>query len=240
MNRVAPGQFNPGERRHMRRPRWWHRLAYINRILPAAIAETVESLHLPPGAQVLDYGCADMQYRHLFMQQDYAGADLPGNDRASVTIQADSRLPLPSGSLDLVLSSQVLEHVDDPVIYLQEAFRTLRDGGRLLLSTHGMMIYHPDPVDYWRWTGQGLSRIVEQAGFELVSQRGVMGLAASGLQFILDSIHASLPRVLRQIVTLGFQLTIAMADRMQSEVSHSHNAMVFIVVARKPRSAPQA
>ncbi len=59
-----------------------------------------------------------------------------------------------------MLSTQVLEHVTDPRLYLAECHRVLRPGGPLLLSTHGIMVYHPDPVDYWRWTGAGLQRAV--------------------------------------------------------------------------------
>ena len=55
-------------------------------------------------------------------------------------------------SFDAVLSTQVLEHVADPGALPAERFRVLRPGGRLLLSTHGIFVYHPDPDDYWRWT----------------------------------------------------------------------------------------
>lgn len=233
MTGVVRGQYNQADRSGMRNPPWWHHLAYINRILPAAIGDAIADLQLAPGATVLDYGCADQQYRKLFEQQQYRGADLPGNALADVVIR-DGRLPLADASVDLVLSSQVLEHVDDPADYLRESLRVLKPGGRLLLSTHGMMFFHPDPVDYWRWTGQGLRKIVQDAGFESVSQRGIMGLAASGLQFVQLSMCPRLPRGLRQLAILCFQLLIAAADRLQSDASREHNALVFIVVARKP------
>lgn len=60
------------------------------------------------------------------------------------------RLPLPAGFFDLVLSHEVLEHVEDDRAYLEEAARVLRPGGRLVLfcpnrgypfETHGV---------YWR------------------------------------------------------------------------------------------
>jgi hypothetical protein len=37
-------------------------------------------------------------------------------------------------------------------------------GGRVLASTHGVQVYHPSPVDYWRWTHEGLRRLFEQNG----------------------------------------------------------------------------
>ena len=62
-------------------------------------------------------------------------------------------------------------------------------GGRLLLSTHGVFFYHPDPEDYWRWTCAGLRRIVSDAGLEVERFEGMMGLLAVGLQITQDAIN---------------------------------------------------
>jgi len=59
-------------------------------------------------------------------------------------------LPLPDNSFDLILSNEVLEHVEDDDLAVQEMIRTLKPGGRLVMfcpnrgypfETHGM---------YWR------------------------------------------------------------------------------------------
>ena len=34
----------------------------------------------------------------------------------------------------------------------------------MLLATHGTMVYHPNPVDLWRWTGAGLERLFRENG----------------------------------------------------------------------------
>ena len=33
----------------------------------------------------------------------------------------------------------------------------------MLVSTHGVMPYHPSPTDYWRWTHTGLERLFTQS-----------------------------------------------------------------------------
>jgi SAM-dependent methyltransferase len=165
---------------------------------------------------------------------DYVSADLPGNPDAALELSPDGTLPVPDAGFDAVLSTQVLEHVADPGLHLSECFRVLRPGGRLLLSTHGTMVYHPDPVDYWRWTCAGLERVVREAGFEIERFEGIMGLAATGLQLIQESTYYGLPRRLKQLYALLMQTLISVVDRTQGSESLRLNALVFALVAKKP------
>jgi SAM-dependent methyltransferase len=205
------------------------------RALPAGLEPLARELGVPAEGRILDYGCADVPYRHLFPATvDYVGADLPGNPAASLEIAADGTVPVPSGSFDAVLSTQVLEHVEDPGVYLSECWRVLRPGGRMLLSTHGIMVHHPDPVDYWRWTSEGLRQAVSSAGFEIDRFEGIMGLAATGIQLFQDGIWWRLPAPLRPALALVLQSLIAVVDRFQGPASRRHNALVFALTARKP------
>jgi SAM-dependent methyltransferase len=163
------------------------------------------------------------------------GADLPGNPDASIDLNPDGTLPIEDRTFDAVLSTQVLEHVEDPDLYLRECFRVLRPGGRMLLSTHGTFIYHPDPDDYWRWTCAGLQRAVRRVGFEIVRFEGIIGLAATGLQLVLDAIYSRLrSRHLRNVVAFVFNGLMWLADRFESEPSRRLNACVFALVVARP------
>ncbi len=222
----------PGD---LRRATPWHRLAHIVRALPRALEELSRDLAVPAGGAVLDFGCADTPYRSFFgADVDYLAADLPGNPAATVEIRADGTVPIADASVDAVLSTQVLEHVEDPAVYLAECRRVLRPGGRLLLSTHGLMVWHPDPVDHWRWTCSGLRKAVTDAGFEVERFEGVMGLAATGLQLFQDAWYWRLPRPLRPVLALVMQTAIALADRLTSDADRRLNALVFALVARRP------
>ena len=190
---------------------------------------------MPVGGRLLDYGCADQPYRHFAPPGvEYVGADIPGNPLASVEIAPDGTVPVGDGEFDAVLSTQVLEHVEDPAVYLRECFRVLRPGGRVLLSTHGIMVWHPDPVDYWRWTHSGLRRQVEQAGFRVVRLEGIMGLAATGLQLVLDAYLWRLPRRAQPWAARAMQDLARLADRSESPEQRRLNALVFALVAEKP------
>ena len=204
-------------------------------MLDRRLESAARELSLPAGARLLDYGCADAPYRDVLAPEvEYVGADLPGNPRAALTLNPDGSLPAADESFDAVLSTQVLEHAADPGLYLSESFRVLRPGGQLLLSTHGVFVYHPDPVDYWRWTCAGLRRQVTEAGFEVTRFEGVFGLAATGLQLFQDTLYWRLPRPLKPLLALIMQGLISLADRLQSQQSRDLNASVFVVVARKP------
>jgi SAM-dependent methyltransferase len=176
-----------------------------------------------------------MPYRPLFEAAGvrYIGADLPGNEMARVRIFPDGRVDLPDGSCDLVLSTQVLEHVADPRVYLAECHRLLRPGGRIIVSTHGYWWYHPDPADYWRWTGDGLRQQIALAGFSIVSSCGVVGLAGVGLQLFQDAVYPRLFRPLRAPFALLMQSLVLAFNRLHDDQDRRHDSLVFVVVGQK-------
>jgi SAM-dependent methyltransferase len=115
--------------------------------------------------RVLDVGCGERPYEPLFSAyaSAYTGVDPVDNPRADLRAAAEE-LPLEDGSADVTLCIQVLEHVDDPQAVVRELARVTAPGGRVLLSTHGVMVYHPAPVDRWRWTHEGLEQLFAQTG----------------------------------------------------------------------------
>jgi SAM-dependent methyltransferase len=213
----------------------WNRYAYHIKMLPRRLGALSAELRVGPGDSVLDYGCADVPYRGFFPPEaDYTAADLTGNPAANLRLNADGTVPRPDNSFDALMSTQVLEHVTDPGVYLAEAYRVLRPGGRMLLSTHGVFVYHPDPDDYWRWTCAGLQRAVRQAGFDVIRFEGIIGLLPTGLQLVQDAVYWHLPRILRPAVALLMQALIAMADRLHGDEARAMNAQVFALIAEKP------
>ncbi|GAC1316764.1 MAG: hypothetical protein NVSMB25_03090 [Thermoleophilaceae bacterium] len=232
---MDPARFNSQRPPDLRRATPWHRYGHHINTLPARLEALAAQLDVPPAGRILDYGCAELPYRHFFSDEvDFVGADLPGNPHASLELRPDGTLPVADDSFDALLSTQVLEHVRDPALYLSECFRVLRPGGRMLLSTHGIFVYHPDPVDYWRWTCDGLRFAVREAGLEVVRFEGIIGLAATGLQLFQDAVYYRIPRVLRPPLALVIQALCALADRLEPRASRDLNAQVFALVAQKP------
>lgn len=184
--------------------------------------------------KVLDFGCGNKPYKELFkdISNSFIGADIEGNESADIIINMNGTLPSPDKSFDCVLSSQVLEHVENPKLYLDESFRVLKDNGTLILSTHGFWQYHPDPTDYWRWTSAGLKKIIAEAGFTIENIYSIQSFPTISLQLWLDATLHKVPSYFKRFYSLIFQLVMEMIDK-RAENKFSENASVFIVVAKK-------
>lgn len=117
--------------------------------------------------RILDYGCGGSPYRSLFRNSQYVRADFTPCEGLDLLLPEDSSIPEVDCSFDMVLSTQVLEHVPDPTHYVAECFRVLKPGGRLLLTTHGLFEDHGCPYDFHRWTADGLRLLLERAGFKI-------------------------------------------------------------------------
>jgi SAM-dependent methyltransferase len=228
-NQAARGdRLNPEKSNRL----YWHLVA-LRKEIEAVIAQFIKGKR---HGTLVDFGCGSMPYRPLFEPHvsEYLGCDLEGNELADVLLDHVGRLPADDNSFDVVLSSQVLEHVADPALYLEEAFRVLRAGGLLVLSTHGTWRYHPDPTDFWRWTCDGLRHQLEGSGFEILRFRGVMGPASTALQLWQDSMVKRMPVSLRDTFTRYMQWRIRRADLRCSQRERDRDACVYVTVATKP------
>ena len=144
----------------------------------------------PEGFRVLDVGCGTQPYRPLFAAaREYTGIDAAD---ASADIRAPvEELPVPDASYDIVLCTQVLEHAERPADAVRELRRVVAPGGRVLASTHGVHVYHPNPVDLHRWTHAGLERLFGDNG-EWARLTVVPGSGTAACVGMLCSIYVNL------------------------------------------------
>lgn len=99
---------------------------------------------VPVGSRVLDIGAGTCPYRELFAHCDYRTHDFKqyegvklGNthEYGHIDYVSDvASIPAPDASFDLILCTEVLEHVPEPIAALREMTRLLRPGGRLLVT----------------------------------------------------------------------------------------------------------
>jgi ubiquinone/menaquinone biosynthesis C-methylase UbiE len=130
------------------------------------LREQADAAHAAIGRyRVLDVGCGAKPYEPLFAPYaaSYVGVDPGDNPRAELKGSVEE-LPVEDASFDVVLCNQVLEHCDSPARAVSELRRVTAPGGRVLVTTHGVMPYHPAPTDYWRWTHAGLEKLFLENG----------------------------------------------------------------------------
>jgi SAM-dependent methyltransferase len=143
--------------------------ATVRRAVAGVIAELERS-----GAWGLDAGAGRKRMHPRLFAMDLDRQASPD------CVASAEALPFASASLALVISQEVIEHVSDPWRVAGEAARVLKPGGRLYLQAPFVIGYHPGPRDYWRFTAEGLRRLVESAGLVLERLEPSVG-AGSGM-----------------------------------------------------------
>lgn len=202
----------------------------------------------------LDYGAGTAPYRELLGEARLVTADLKGarSNPVDYALEADGRLPAPDSSFDGVLSTQVLEHVQDPAVYLRECRRVLKKTGTLVLSTHGTWGDHGS-VDLWRWTAAGLVAEVERAGFVVDrclkltgDERAVLTLLRRQLRFTAWPAWHPVGLILRTLKMLDAvrpSLLDSYADRYFTQTDRGSAEyrlyLVVLIVARPNRATAQ-
>jgi len=82
-----------------------------------------------------------------------------------VDVIADAQqLPFRDASIDLFLSSSVLEHVENPEEAVAEVARVLKPGGRVYSEIPFLRAYHMAPYDYQRYTISGIEALFSRHG----------------------------------------------------------------------------
>ncbi len=120
----------------------------------------------------LDAGCGIQPYRYLFSPEvRYIGLDTAdskahfGYETPDTLYFSGTTWPLENQTVDFILCTETLEHIPTPLVFLKEAFRCLRPGGRILLTIPFEARWHFIPFDFWRFTPSGLELILKDSGF---------------------------------------------------------------------------
>ena len=104
-------------------------------------------------------------------------------------------LPFPDGYFDLVISREMIEHVEDDVKLIKELRRALCPGGYLLCTTPNAFAYPIDGVVHVRaYTPQSFLEFLESTGFEIIKKAGnipyiflaLLPLSSKGYKKVLE------------------------------------------------------
>jgi SAM-dependent methyltransferase len=146
----------------------------------------------------LDLGCGNSHYEHLFPHR--VAVDI--STRPGKMVRADAcKLPFLSDVFSTILCTEVLEHISEPAIAIDEMHRVLTVGGRCVLSTRFCYPIHDAPSDFYRYTEYGLRYLFRR--WHVASLRADTGLLGC-LAPLMMATAAALPRPWRQLATAVF------------------------------------
>jgi cyclopropane fatty-acyl-phospholipid synthase-like methyltransferase len=138
-----------------------------------AITRALDGLALPPGARVLEVGCGRGWLSGLVLRRygavtaydlsvepvEKARAAFPDVAFETRDVMADP----PKGEFDLVVASEVIEHIEDQASFADTLVDVTRPGGSILLTTPNGDVrerweqaasFAPQPIENWRSPGE--------------------------------------------------------------------------------------
>jgi SAM-dependent methyltransferase len=152
---------------------------FVTPLLKKSIDELVEFVGKPPsGSKVLDIGAGECPLRGKLeaLGYSYSSLDIEQNSAESIHYLARIDRDLPealslAGGFDLLILTEVLEHVPDWAKAFQNLANLLKPGGHCIITTPFFYMLHEEPHDYWRATDHSLKRFAEANGMEVIFSR---------------------------------------------------------------------
>tara|TARA_A100001515_G_scaffold142583_2_gene141697 strand:+ start:405 stop:1115 length:711 start_codon:yes stop_codon:yes gene_type:complete len=128
------------------------------------------------GLEVLDIGCGDGEFLNVFSKLGFEpiGVDVSPVDSDHEIYKVDleeQQLPLKDNSINFVFSKSVIEHMDNPLNLMSEAYRVLTPGGSAVIMTPSWEhnYWGPFYIDHTHvtpFTRHSLEETLKMSGFE--------------------------------------------------------------------------
>ncbi len=193
------------------------------------------------GGRVLDVGCGDKPYQTWFGDvSEYVGLDVVPGPKVDIVITQGEQWAVPDSSYDVLLSTQVIEHVDSLEFALEQMSRVAKTGGVVILSFPFLYNLHGAPHDFRRLTHYGAANLLP--GYEILHLEPQGGIGSTLVILFLNWIDTALSknaitRVLKGLlmpffIALSFLLNLLglMLDSLDQTESFYSNVLL---VARK-------
>lgn len=126
------------------------------------VKKTLESIK--SGSKILDAGAGECQYKEYCKHLSYESQDFneylgSGNnkglqtntwDTSKIDIVSDIiNIPKKESTYDVILCTEVFEHIPDPILAIKEFRRLLKPGGELIITAPFCSLTHFAPYHYY-------------------------------------------------------------------------------------------
>lgn len=186
--------------------------------------------------RVLDVGCGQKPYEFIFKEntKEYIGLDFDKANKKADYIGTALKLPFKSNSFDTIISTQVLEHVEDPRLMINEINRVLKKGGNLILTAPMNYKLHEVPRDFYRYTRFGLNHLFESNGFQVIEIKQVGGFwrvigQKLSIKFYGDS-KSLITKLTKGPICALIQLFFSFLDRLDLDPSET---LDYLIIGKK-------
>lgn len=181
--------------------------------------------------RVLDLGAGSAKYREIILKKasEYRSCDAVKNEDIDDVCDV-LNLPYSAESFNTVISTQVIEHVNNPYRMAEQIYKVLKPGGKIIVTAPFLILKHSDPGDYFRFTAGGLLEVFKQSGFTIIES----GCYGGFFMVLSEMIHFSFfnPYSHRSSRLMGFIEKIAkILDKIFTAKTIYANSFV---VAKKP------
>jgi len=144
--------------------------------------------------KILDIGGKKEQKRGSFrppmekvVSWEYLNIDTSTNPDYSCSVED---IPVEDKHFDMIVLTEVLEHLENPPAALKECFRILQDNGTMIATMPFLYPLHADPCDFQRWLPEKINKEFGDAGFKvckLIPMGGIIAVLFDILNVYVNS-----------------------------------------------------
>jgi len=152
-----------------------------------------------------DVGCGNRPYGDWYeskVDRFLAIDPAQGADGPNVRAMAD-QLPVKDGCVDIVLCTEVLEHVERSDDAVAEIARILKSGGHALITVPFLYPTHEAPYDFQRYTHIGLAALVHRHGLQIVDLAAAGGPATLAGSWLFRAMRLPIDLIGRKLGSVG-------------------------------------
>ena len=179
------------------------------------------------------------RYGGIFPCSEYISMDVHDGEGIDVVGRAE-KLPFPDESLDSIVCTQVLEHLNLPFEASKEMYRVLKPGGHVLLTAPQMNELHEEPHDYFRYAKFGLVDMFEYLGFKslVCEQRGGFFTTRGQIliRYLIDRFHLYKRPILGKILgkfILVYGKCMIWLDTKDTSIENRKHTLGWCMVFKK-------